>query len=204
MKMIIPCLMNLHLLSIRTHTSLFSSNLNIDVPLFIPKVMSNKVPNLGHTLPEGCSVFSLSDEADVNLTTPNLHSTSYKPVRASRQTKIVSQAASSKKGHLISKKRAISIQTSEGVLAPSATNKDVVEDTQEASHGHVKKKSNTSKSSKSLIVASQKGTFTKRDSNLFLDASSQKGESIKIGQSPMAPCTESAPIPAQTQGSLHL
>ena len=78
-----------------THTSLSSSNLNKELPLFIPRVMANKIPNLDQSLPDGCQTFFLNKETGVNLITLNSHYVPFKPVRASRQPKFSQQVVSS-------------------------------------------------------------------------------------------------------------
>lgn len=189
-----------------THSILSSKPLNEELGLSITDFMDTIVKRLNLQIIGDFSVFSLSDENGVDLTIPNPHSKPFQGARPSRVSKSVSQGPISSQQDQVSKRKRTTTPRIEtcpqvgGETALDAANKggsQITEPT-EGPGEPMSKKARVS-TSVSQAVPSQNDTDLQRDQNSSLDVSSQQEASIEIGQSPMAPCKESAEHVEHTQ-----
>ncbi|WOG86531.1 hypothetical protein DCAR_0205742 [Daucus carota subsp. sativus] len=117
--------MDWFILKKNTRTSLINSELHNGMRLQYTKHMSDHVSNLGSSFTDDLVIFSLEDEARVDPTQANPHSSKYIPFKSSRQPK------SLQKAQTVSEKRTIEAdeedsENVEGETAQVAANKDGV------------------------------------------------------------------------------
>ncbi|KAK1401222.1 hypothetical protein POM88_000827 [Heracleum sosnowskyi] len=176
-----------------THTTLTSQNLNAHIPLCFTKHMVDQVPNLDFPLPSGYDTFTVENEAGLYPNSANPHSTPYIQPRFSRLPKVQRQALQESRKRPLETGVGGSVESQEGVPAPSAANKEGSQTEPTMVPPEPKKKrAKRTKTTVSHPAVSQKAVEENREINSSLDVPSQQGTSIEIGLSPKAPCKESA------------
>ncbi|KAK1388323.1 hypothetical protein POM88_016501 [Heracleum sosnowskyi] len=155
--------------------------------------MVDQVPNLDFPLPSVFDTFIVENEARLDPNSPNPHSTPYTQPRFSRLHKVQRQALQESRKRPLETGVGGSVESQEGVPAPSAANKEGSQTEPTVVPPEPKKKrAKRTKTTVSQPAVSQKTVEENREISSSLDVPSQQGTSIEIGLSPKAPCKESA------------